>query len=167
MKKLILPIFLCLMSVAVSADEVVISEMIAEKPSYSAEERRNLKTLQQWFDIWNEGKYELLETTIAPIYTRHDPTTNRTVTREQYIAEVKAWRTNHKMRYQFHLVSADKDLVWEVWSVKTTDPKTGEDKFGKSVQVYRLEDGLIVETWWTGGPYNGAWPEAAQGTWPE
>jgi hypothetical protein len=63
------------------------------------------------------------------------------------------------MRFINHKMSADKDLIWVLWSVTTINPETGKNQLGRGVQVYRLEEGKLTATWWMGNIDQGAWPQ--------
>ncbi|WNC72025.1 nuclear transport factor 2 family protein [Thalassotalea psychrophila] len=124
----------------------------------SSEEKHNLKVYKQWTDLWNEGHYDLMPQIVAATYIRHEPKGNRTVTRGEYLQEIKNYREKLNMRFVNLKISADKDLIWALWTVSTTDPKTGEKNQGRGVQLYRLKEGKLVETWWMGTIDQGAWP---------
>jgi predicted SnoaL-like aldol condensation-catalyzing enzyme len=125
----------------------------------TAEETRNLEAMDRWAQIWNNGNYELMPETVTPTYIRHEPKGNRVITREKYLEEIKYNREKINLRFINHKVSADKDLVWLLWTATSTNPETGKDQFGRGVQVYRLEEGKLAETWWMGTIDQGAWPQ--------
>ena len=145
MRILIVSIILCLLTSTVTAQ--------------TAEEARNLETLKRWGEIWNNGKYDLLPDTVMDKHTRHEPHGTRKISRKQYLDEIKFFREVHHVRFKFLKVSADKDWIWVLWSVKSKNPETGEDNFGRGVHLYRFENGMIAETWWMGTLNQGAWPE--------
>ncbi|MFT6733043.1 MAG: putative SnoaL-like aldol condensation-catalyzing enzyme [Polaribacter sp.] len=147
MKTIIQSIFLILILLASNA------------MAQTSEETQNLQAMDRWVEIWNNGKYELMAETVTPTYIRHEPKGNRVITRDKYLEEIKFYREKLNMRFVNHKVSADKDLIWLLWTMTTTNPKTGKEQLGRGVQLYRLEDGKLAETWWMGTVDKGAWPQ--------
>jgi hypothetical protein len=88
MKTIIQSIFLILFSTNVMAQ--------------TAEEARNLETINRWMQIWNNGNYELMHETVTPKYIRHEPKENRVITRDKYLEEIKLSREKLNMRFVNH-----------------------------------------------------------------
>ncbi len=42
----------------------------------------------RWERVWHEGQYDLIPSCVEPTYIRHDPKSDRTVTRDAYAAEI-------------------------------------------------------------------------------
>jgi len=149
MKTIIQSIFLILILILLASNAM----------AQTSEETQNLQAMDRWVEIWNNGKYELMAETVTPTYIRHEPKGNRVITRDKYLEEIKFYREKLNMRFVNHKVSADKDLIWLLWTMTTTNPKTGKEQLGRGVQLYRLEDGKLAETWWMGTVDKGAWPQ--------
>ena len=122
----------------------------------TAEELRNMETLDKWGEVWLNGNFELVKDIVNPIYIRHEPTGTIRVKREVYAERVKSMqRANRKFTTQS--LSADKDLIWVRWSMTNEDPETKEITHSRGLQVYRFEDGKLAETWWSHTEGHGSW----------
>jgi hypothetical protein len=103
----------------------------------------------RWMQVWNEGRLDLVSETLAASYIRHEPDGTRTVTMEQYREEIAATR---KRQPDIHLTPNDEaiteDRWWVRWTSNGTDAETGERITTASIQVYRIDRGRILETWW-------------------
>ncbi|MDE0886440.1 MAG: nuclear transport factor 2 family protein [Myxococcota bacterium] len=127
-------------------------------PSFAntEEELRNIETLNRWGEIWLNGRYELIEELVNPVYIRHEPDGSVRVKREDYLKRLKAMR-DAKRKFTTQALSADGDLVWVRWSMTREHPSTKEITHSRGLQVYRFEDGKLAETWWTHTEGHGAW----------
>jgi len=120
----------------------------------------------RWERVWHKGQYDLVAQCVQPNYIRHDEAGDRAVTREAYAAEIAKTR---KERPDIRIVVYDHtfvgDRAWFRFAFKWTDAKTGEHTQA-GMQVYRIADGKLVETWLTLLPLGTAWPDAvAQEHW--
>lgn len=121
----------------------------------------------RWEQVWNEGKFDLVPSCVAETYIRNDPKGNRTVTREAYaaeIAEIHKERPGIRVFVYDHSFSGDR--AWFRFAFKWSDAKTGEAHTQAGMQVYRIADGKLAETWITFLPSGTAWTDAvAQQHW--
>ena len=109
-------------------------------------EQRNIRTLMSWgIDVWEKGHLELVPELLAPEYIRHEGKGNRTVTPESYIKEIQAGRAKG-WKFDANAISVDGDLIWTRWTVHGKN-EDGSPATGKGIQIYRLENGKIAETW--------------------
>lgn len=98
---------------------------------------------------------------VGPSYLRHEPQGTRTVTPQQYAAEIVAARKALGLEerggegFSFKLMAED-DLVFYVYEVESP-----AGAIGKGRSVYRLENGKLVETWVQSVPPAPPQPEAA------
>lgn len=122
------------------------------------EELRNIETLNRWGEIWNNGKYELMEELVNPVYIRHEPGGTIHIKREDYLKRLKSMRVANR-KFTTQALSADGDLVWVRWSMSREHPETGETIHSRGLQVYRFEEGKLAETWWSHTEGQGAWPD--------
>ena len=53
------------------------------------------------------------------------------------------------------------DHAWFRFAFKWTDAKTGEAQTQAGLQLYRIEDGKLAETWLQFQPVGSAWTDAA------
>lgn len=120
------------------------------------EELRNIETLNRWGEIWIEGKYELIEELVNPVYIRHEPSGTIHVKREDYLKRLKSMRVANR-KFTTQSLSADGDLIWVRWSMTRENPETKEITHSRGLQVYRFEDGKLAETWWSHTEGQGAW----------
>jgi hypothetical protein len=110
--------------------------------------------------IWHLGQLNLVATCFAEEYTRHDENGDRTVTRDAYakeIAQIRAERPNlHAVVYD-HTFKGDR--AWFRFSLKWSDPKTGETYSRAGVQSHRIENGKLAETWLALMPLGLTWTD--------
>jgi hypothetical protein len=121
----------------------------------------------RWERVWHEGQYDLVPSCVGPHYIRHDENGDRTVTREAYAAELASI---HRERPGIRVVVYDhafrNDRAWFRFSFRWTDPKTGDPRSRAGMQSYRIEDGMLAETWIALQPLGSAWTDAvAQEHW--
>jgi SnoaL-like domain len=128
-------------------------------------------TLRDLFDrrerVWHEGQYDLIPECVAPVYVRHDEPGDRTVTREAYEKEIaKARQERPHTRFVVYDHTFDGDRAWFRFTLKWTDPNTGEMRTRAGMQVYRIEAGKLAETWLMLLQPGSAWTDAvAQEHW--
>jgi predicted SnoaL-like aldol condensation-catalyzing enzyme len=121
----------------------------------------------RWELVWREGQYALVARCVQPNYIRHDEADDRTVTREAYAAEIAKTRQERPdIRIVVYDHTFEGDRAWFRFEFKWTDPKTGEKRTRAGMQVYRIEDGKLAETWLVLQPLGLAWTDAvAQEHW--
>ncbi|WP_072386543.1 nuclear transport factor 2 family protein [Hyphomicrobium sp. CS1BSMeth3] len=120
-----------------------------------------------WERVWHRGEFDLVATCVAPRYIRHDEAGDRTVTREAYadeLAELKRNRPDIRIIVYDHAFGGDR--AWYRFTMKWTDPQSGEVRTHAGMQSYRIEDSKLAETWVVLQPIGSAWTDAvAQETW--
>ncbi|MGL6209615.1 MAG: ester cyclase, partial [Paracoccaceae bacterium] len=118
-----------------------------------------------WEKVWHEKSYEFASDCVAESYTRNDENGIRTVTREEYLAEMQAI---HTQRPDIRVVVFDHDLgtdrAWFRFMFRWTDIN-GDIVTRAGMQVYRIENGRIAETWIAMQPIGSAWPDDPQTAW--
>ena len=121
----------------------------------------------RWERVRHEGQYDLIPSCIAQHYIRHDEKGDRTVTREDYAAEIaKVRQESPTLRCVAYDHSFEGNRAWFRFTLKVTDPKTGETGTRAGMQVYRIEAGRLAETWVMLLQPGSAWPDAvAQEQW--
>ena len=104
---------------------------------------------------------------VTGTYTRHDQKGDRAVSREAYAAEIAQMREQRPgIRIVVYDHSFSGDHAWFRFAFKWTDAKTGEAQTQAGLQLYRIEDGKLTETWLTMSPLGSAWPDSvAQEHW--
>jgi hypothetical protein len=121
----------------------------------------------RWERVWHDRQYDLIPSCVAKTYIRHDQKGDRAVTRETYGAEIAKI---HEDRPGIRVVVYDHsflgDRAWFRFAFKWKDAKTGAENGQAGMQLYRVVDGKLAETWLTLSPLGTAWPDAvAQERW--
>jgi len=121
----------------------------------------------RWERVWHEGRFDLFPDCVAPHYIRHDEMGDRVVTREAYAAELaklKEDRPDVRILVYDHALLIE--AAWYRFTMAWTDRQTGDKRSRAGLQSYRIEDGLLAETWVILQPLGSAWNDAqAQETW--
>ena len=111
-----------------------------------------------WLQIWHEKRLELVTETLGVNYVRHEPNGTRTVTAEQYRDEIAA---TQKRIPDIHFKIEDEAITdntwWVRWTMTGTNTETGEPVTRAGLQVYRVADGRIVETWAAAHEFGSTW----------
>ena len=121
----------------------------------------------RWERVWHEGQYDLVPSCVAENYIRHVEGGDRTVRREAYAAEIAKTRNERPdIRVVVYDHSFEGDRAWFRFTLKWTDPNTGETRTRAGMQVYRIESGELAETWLMLLQLGSAWTDAvAQEHW--
>jgi hypothetical protein len=121
----------------------------------------------RWERVWHEGQYDLIPVCVGPNYVRHDEKGDRTMTRDEYAAEIAKTRQDRPgNRFVVYDHSFEGNRAWFRFTLKWNDAKTGEAHARAGMQVYRVEAGKLVETWLMLQPLGSAWPDTvAQDRW--
>ena len=107
---------------------------------------QNFETYRSWNEnVWCAGKYEFVKELITPEYTRHESDGTRIMTPESYAKEMEAYKARN-VEFIYHDLEVTKDRVWTRFSVTLDDPKGGL-VVGRGIQILRLENGRLTETW--------------------
>lgn len=122
--------------------------------------------LDRWEQVWHQGRYELIPSCLGSHYVRHDEKGDRTVTREDYAAELAAV---HKDRPGIRVVVYDHtfshDRAWFRFCFQWSSPANGETQSRAGMQSYRIENGKLAETWITMLGLGTTWGDEPQERW--
>jgi hypothetical protein len=127
--------------------------------------------LRELFDrwdrqVWEEGRYDLIPGCLTPVYTRHGGFINASFTvayvPEEYGRVVATQRERFRMRFVLHDRAFAGDRVWSRCTTFRTDPDTGQEVTNAIIQIHRVEDGKLAETWVGQNGHGSAWPEIAK-----
>ncbi len=133
----------------------------AEGKSVMPEESMLRDLFDRWERVWHEGQYDLIPTCIGPNYIRHDEAGDRTVTREAYAAEIARTREQRPhLPFVVYDHSFQGNRAWFRFTLKWTDASTGETRTRAGMEVYRIADGKLAETWLMFQPLGSAWTDA-------
>jgi predicted SnoaL-like aldol condensation-catalyzing enzyme len=112
-------------------------------------EERNKDILRRWEEMWkNQTFKEHMAELAGPTYTRHEPDGTRTITVEEYCEQIIEFTKNVPPN---SLTIEKSEMIAEGDKVATISTwKGSQGNFINFVQVYRLENEKLVETWHTG-----------------
>jgi len=115
--------------------------------------------LRRWIEsVWNGGKLELVPSLVNTSYVRHEAVGTRAVTPEQYALEISATRKRFPdLRFTQRDRIVQGDRVWVRWSFRGTDATTGRVIVRGGLQIYRIENGKLAETWVASLPDGADW----------
>ncbi len=121
----------------------------------------------RWEKVWHHGQFELVPDCVCPAYIRHDGKGDRVVSRDDYAAELKQFREDRPgIRVLVFDHAFEGDRAWFRFKFTWSDPATGSLQTQAGMQMYRLEDGKLAETWVSIRPPGSSWPDIeAQETW--
>lgn len=121
----------------------------------------------RWEQVWHDGCYDLIPGCLGLIYLRHDDLGDRSMPREDYAAElqsVHATRPGIRVAVYEHALAPER--AWFRFAFAWNDPDTGARQSRAGLQLYRIEGGLIAETWVVLRPPGSPWPDRqAQERW--
>jgi hypothetical protein len=121
----------------------------------------------RWEKVWHHGRFDLVPDCVCHHYIRHDEKGDRVVTRDDYAAELKQLREDRPgIRVLVFDHAFEGDRAWYRFMFTWPDAATGKLQTRAGLQMYRLEDGRLAETWVSVEPLGSTWPdEEAQETW--
>jgi predicted alpha-1,6-mannanase (GH76 family) len=115
--------------------------------------------------VWLEDRHDLIAECMADVYVRHDGTGTRRLTPEEYAQELiaaKQYRPNTRVRVYEHDITDDR--AWFRFGLMWTDAVTGAPRSRAALQLWRIEQGKLAESWLTLLGLGTAWPDE---TWQE
>jgi len=118
-------------------------------------EEKNKAVIHQWIDeMYGEGRFEMMPELAGPLYLRHEKTGTFTVDVKDYWKVLKNryggadQATKSKHSYQY-IAEGDKVCIFGTYKGYRKGGTSDFDVYS-GVQVFRLEAGKIVETWFPG-----------------
>ncbi|PNG59752.1 putative ester cyclase [Variovorax sp. WDL1] len=114
----------------------------------------------------HEARLDLVPQCVGRTYARHDEQGDRVVSREDYAAElvkIRAARPNIRVLVYEYAFSGDR--AWFRFAFKWTDKESGQPCSRAGIQLYRIEDGKLAETWVSLMPPGSTWPDTHQESW--
>ncbi len=119
-------------------------------------EERNKAVISRWIDeMWAERRWELAPELAGPIYTRHESTGTFTATIEEHMKRLQGLyggkeKIDNSPEGAYELIAEGDKVCVLSWFKGYR--KGGESDFDlyNSLQLFRLKNGKIVETWFPG-----------------
>lgn len=110
-------------------------------------QEQNRKTLRHWYDdMWAQCNHLLVPTITTPVYLRHDITGAHNAMKSQDYSDMVALGTaDHTVTDFSYNIMADGDYVATMGRLVFHNERQWD-----WVQVFRLEDGKLAETWLPG-----------------
>lgn len=115
--------------------------------------------LHRWYDeMWSPGNWSLVPEIAGPTYTRHEMGGTRVVSADEYQQQVRSLCESVTITDMRYRLAAERDLVTAIGSWKV------DGKQWDWVQVFRVENNKVVETWLSGIGFDSNWaPEVIEG----
>lgn len=126
-------------------------------------EERNKAVIRRWNDeMYANRRWELMSELAGPLYIRHDSTGTYTVTIEEHMKTVKElYGGSEKIQESeeggYELIAEEDKVCVLSWFKGYRKGGEGDFDLYNNVQLFRLEAGKIVETWFPGFVKNVEW----------
>ena len=124
----------------------------------SAEVTRIL--FDKWERVWNEDRHDLIAECMADGYVRHDGAGSRQTPPEQFAAQLavaKQYRPGTRVIVYDHDITEDR--AWFRFALTWSDATSGKPSSRAGMQVWRIEQGKLAESWLTLLALGSAWPD--------
>ena len=111
-----------------------------------------------WTDeVWNKGRVDLVPGLVADPCPRHDPGKFEMMTLAHNLERINGARARFPgIHFTNEDLVVDGDRVAARWTMRYTDPASGEARVVTGVEMFRVAEGKIVETW-NSAAGNAAW----------
>ena len=105
--------------------------------------------MRVWTDeVWHAGRLERVADCLGETYTRHDAGGTRVVTRAEYTEEIRVVRERiPDIHFWTDDIAVSADRIWTRWRLTGTNAQTSQPVNISALQIYRVEDGRLAETW--------------------
>lgn len=115
--------------------------------------------IERWTEIWNSGAVEHVAELVADPCIRHSPGHVVAMSLNENIERIRASRRDRwpGVRFENEVLVADGEYVTSCYTMRWDD-SSSSDAGGEmaGIEVFRVIDGRIVETWTT-SPDPGVW----------
>ncbi len=114
-----------------------------------SQEENNKSLMRRWYDeMWTPCNFDLIPELAGPNYTRHDMMGTRTVTGEEYRDSLKGFASDWTISNFHYFLMSEANFITSIgsWTVQNIDGQGGSGQWDW-VQIFRIEDGRLVETW--------------------
>jgi hypothetical protein len=129
--------------------KTTLREQMQSSPRNMEQETQEIDALlQRWLSVWHEGRLDLVASCVAPAYIRHEVDGMRTVSPDEYAIEIKTLcEAISNLRFVEHDRAVAPPKVWVRWTLTGTLVANGEPVTRAGIQIYRVENGRLAETW--------------------
>ena len=98
--------------------------------------------IERWTAVWNEGRLEWIPDLVADPCLRHHPGSAEKFTVVDNVERVRAGRKQFPaVNFENVVLTAEGEYVTSVFTMRWNDGEAA------GIEVFRVEDGLITETW--------------------
>ncbi len=99
-------------------------------------------------EVWNKGRVDLVPELVADPCPRHDPGKFELMTLARNLERINGARTRFPdIHFTIEDLVVDGDRVAARWTMRSTNPADGQGRVATGVEIFRVEQGKIVETW--------------------
>lgn len=126
-------------------------------------EERNKAVIHRWNDeMYANRSWELMLQLAGPLYIRHDSTGTYTVSIEEHVKTVKELyggteKIQESEEGEYELIAEGDKVCMLSWFKGYRKGGESDLDLYNCLQLFRLEDGKIVETWFPGFVKNVEW----------
>ena len=152
-------------AMATTTQEPAIAQ--SEKGQAMADQSTMIDLFNRWEQVWNKNRFDLAAGCLADQYIRHNEKGEKTISRDEYIDEVKKI---HQERPGIEVIVYDHTFkgnrAWFRFSFRWTDIKTKQPRSQAGMQAYRIHGGKLAETWLSMQAIGSSWSDSeAQPNW--
>ena len=116
----------------------------------------------RWERVWHERQYDLVPGCVAGSLVHHEGGGPRCVTPEACALEIATThRARPNSRFLVHAHAFIGDRAWGRFTHTWADVATGEPRTRAGLQLYRVQDGKLAESWLTLLEPGATWPDGA------
>ena len=111
------------------------------------------------YELWNDQNYSVAEEIIGPEIVRNTPGGRSVLTHEQAVQRVRdMWATVKDVHFTLLRIVADEELCSIVYQADIVNHDGTPDAIA-AIEVFRLDQGRIVEVWNPCNYDHDRWPE--------
>ena len=115
--------------------------------------------IERWTEVWNDGRLEWIPQLVADPCLRHHPGHSEKLTVVDNVERIRAGRKQFRgVNFENVVLAVDGEYVSSVFTMRWNadspgaapeppGPADGGRREVAGIEVFRVEDGLITETW--------------------
>lgn len=114
-------------------------------------------------ELWNKQRYEIASEIIGAQIVRNSPGRRDVLSRAAAVERIRTlWATVEHVEFRLLHTIVDEDLCTIVYQAEIRNHDGSRDAIA-SIEVFRVEDGHIVEVWNNNTYDHDWWPDAKEG----